>query len=115
MCTKSMKFVTVKDFIHLGGTTYEIVAKFKKLIEKEIIDINNVELATIKYDTRISDVETGPGSGPTDLCTILKICGFKFNESDILEKQTEVNLKYIKNPSVCYQFINYDGSYIYSI
>lgn len=132
---KNMRFVDVKDFIHLGGTSDEIVEKFAQLVTSGIVDIKNIKLITIKYDTSTGEVEKGPvriyclnglaiqlnltagygGSGPSDLCKVLELCEINFDKDDILTKQDVVDLKYIVEPDMCYQFHNMDGTFEYSM
>jgi len=135
---KNIKFITVEQSFHIGGScTVEIVKRFKRLIDSGIIDISKAILCKIKYALMKNTPEKGPvniyflngihvrlnltagygGTGPRDTCDILKICGFNFDEDDILNHQEEVDITYYKDidEDTIYQFANMDGSYEYSI
>lgn len=133
---KNMKFVEVTDFIHLGGTSDEIVNNFKRLMESGIIDIDKIKLVTINYTMNVGNVESGPvhiyfssgvelwldltagynGIGPSNLCKILKICKVTFKEDDILSSNSsKVVLRYVLKDNYCYQFKKHDGNYEYTM
>lgn len=132
---KNIEHVTIDVFKHLKGPSYEIVEQFKKLIDSKIIDIDDIKLITINYNTSTGDVFKAPvriyfssgvavylnltagygGSGPTDLCTILKMCEIDFNKDDITTAQEEVNLRYLKPDGILYHFIKHDGTHEYSM
>ena len=134
---KNIKFVTVEQFFHIGGAnTDEIVKKFKRLIDSGIIDISKAILCKIKYILICNNSDEGPvniyfsdgthvklnltaGDNRTDqqhTCDVLKLCGFDFDEKDILTPQEEVDITYYKDidEDTIYQFENMDGSYVYS-
>lgn len=134
---KNIKFITIEQDIHIGGSyTSEIVARFKRLINVGVIDTSKALLCTIKYTITENNPETGPvtiyfsngirvklnltagytGEGPRDTCEVLKICGFDFNENDILSHNNIVDIKYYKDidGDNIYQFANFDGSFEYS-
>lgn len=137
MDKKNIKFVTVEEDFHIGGSaTFEIVEKFKRLIDAGILDPKLAILCTIKYDTTSGNAEKGPvciyflngirvrlnltagydGTGPKHTCQVLELCGFDFNKDDILSHQEVVDIKYYKDigDDSVYQFATYDGSYEYS-
>lgn len=137
MENKNIKFITVEQTFHIGGAcTSEIVKKFKRLIDSGIIDINKAIFCRIKYTLMENTPEKGPvniyfldgthvrlnltagysGTGPSHTCDILKLCGFYFDEDDILLHQDIVDIKYYKDidKETIYQFENMDGSYEYS-
>ena len=132
---KRMRFVQTEIFFWLRGTSYEVLERFQKLIESQI-DVEELLLVTIDYDTRQGDVEEGPvklyfadgaevrlnltagynGSGPNDLCRVLELCNVHFNKADIVSKQDEVHLKYyLGKDDVTYQFQDFEGNHVYSM
>jgi len=129
----SIKFVEITDIFHIGGTSYDIVEKFKKLVLSGSIKTSEIRLITINYNTSSCNVEKGPvriyclnglaiylnltagygGSGPTDLCRILELCKVDFYKDDILRKQDIVDIKYsVGNTN--WQFCMPDNSFVYS-
>jgi hypothetical protein len=136
MDAKNLKMIKMYDFMHLGGTSYSIAARFKLLIDSGMIDINSLRLITVDYDTTHGDVCKGPvrmyfengleirlnltagysGSGPRDLCEVLNLCNVVYNEQDILSNQDTVNLKLIPrgHEDTFYQFHTYDDMFVYS-
>lgn len=132
---KKVEHVTIDVFIQLKGTSDEIVKRFKKMLDTRAIDVDDIKLITVDYNTSSGDVANAPvriylasgiaiylnltagysGSGPTDLCTILKMCEIDFNENDIKSDQQEVNLRYIKSDNKLYHFIKHDGTHEYSM
>ena len=137
MENKNIKFITVEQEFHIGGScTSEIVQRFKKLIDSGIIDTSKAILCNIHYLLMNNNPENGPvniffldgirvklnltagytGTGPRDTCQVLKLCEFEFDESDILTHQEVVDIKYYKDidEDTVYQFTNFDGSHVYS-
>ena len=134
---KNIKFITIEQDIHIGGSsTSEIVDRFKRLILADIIDVSKAIFCRIKYDIMGNKVEDGPvniyfsngirvklnltagytGEGPRDTCEVLKLCGFDFNQDDIFTHNDVIDIKYYKdidNENI-YQFKNLDGSFEYS-
>ena len=133
MNTKNMKMIAIQDTIHLGGTSREIVEKFQQLVSVGIVDIENIRLITINYDTSSGEIEKAPvriyfanglalylnltagyrGSGPSDLCKVLELCNIDFDRNDILSKQDVVDIKYTIG-DINWQFCLFDNSYVYS-
>ena len=135
METKSMKFVSLRDSIHLGGPSYEISETFKRLVQGNVIDVSKIELITVNYNVSQNNLETWPvriycsnglaiylkltagysGAGPHDLVSVLELCNIKFDKNDILSNQDVVNLKYVRDTNIVYQFKNSYGEIVYSI
>lgn len=134
---KNLKFMTVTNFIHLSGASYEIISNFKRLVEGNIISADNVNFMHIEYDTTTGISNESPvkiffnnstaifleltagygGVGPRDLCEVVKLCFPEFDkkkvEEDILTKQDTVDILYVKDTSNSYQFAC-NGEYYYS-
>ena len=133
---KDLKFIEVTDYYHLTGATSIIVDKFKRLVDSKLIDIDKVILASINYNVYENNVTYGPvhiytkdgieivlnlsagycGSGPTDLCYILKLCKFDFDENEIKTHNMfgDVCLRYL-NSATAFQIKNYAEEYVYSM
>ena len=135
MENKILRHVTITDRIHIGGPSWEIVSKFKRLIEKGIVEIQRIKLFTIDYNTSTGDVFEGPvhiyfdnglaiylnlvagysGTGPTDLCEIMEICEINFNKDDILTDQEYIKLRYCTDNEIAYKFDDFNGTYEYAM
>ena len=133
---KDLKFIEVSDYYHMTGSTNAIVDKFRRLVESKLIDVDKVIFVTIDYNVYENNVTDGPvhlytkdgvevvlnlsagygGSGPTDLCYILKLCKFDFVGNEIKTHNTvgDVCLRYIKSDTA-FQIKNYAEEYVYSM
>ncbi len=127
--------VSMDVFMHLKGSSYMILDRFKKLVDSKVVDVDDIKLITINYNTSTGDAADAPvriylssgvviylnlaagfnGSGPTDLCAILRLCEIDFNKDDITSPQEEVNLRYLRPDGILYQFMMHDGTYEYSM
>lgn len=137
MEVKKMKFVRINTFIHLSGSSTEILNSFKSLFESNIITKNNTKLIKIEYDTAVGSSLDIPvkiffnnhvaiflnltagymGESPKILCDIVKMClpnhDEKIIENDILTSQKYVNISYSPDTSMSYQFA-LDKDFYYS-
>ena len=129
-----IKLIGIETIFHIGGPSYDIVSKFKKLVSIGAIDLNKLRIISINYNTTTGDSSKGPvrlyftdglavylnltagysGSGPTDLCEILNFCKVEFNKDDITSHQDVVEIKYTLDGSERYQFCLPDGDFLYT-
>lgn len=135
---KDLRFIPVQKFIHLEGASYQILSNFKQLVESGFVNLDNIIFLTVKYDTQKGIESDAPvkiflkdntaiylnltagysGSGPTDLCSVIKMCFKDMDKAkiskDILTNRKLVDLTYVKDTENYYQF-SCQGEYYYSM
>lgn len=135
---RTLKFVTVENFIHLSGEAGDILFNFRRLIECGIVSCKNIKLIAINYNSIVGITKDAPvkiflsngtavfldlpagyfGKGPKHLCKIIKKCFPNLPkhkiDTDILTFQENVELKYSSHDLCVYHF-SCNGQYYYSM